>query len=36
MGWLDARLELMILAGALLLVVAGPGRAALDNRRGLS
>jgi len=33
MGWLDGRLELMILAGALLVVVAGPGRAALDNRR---
>jgi len=36
MGWLDARFELMILAGALLLVIAGPGRAALDNRRGPS
>ena len=33
MGWLDGRLDLMILAGTLLLVVAGPGRAALDNRR---
>jgi putative oxidoreductase len=33
MGWIDGRLDLMILAGALLLVLAGPGRAALDNRR---
>ncbi|PYM43087.1 MAG: hypothetical protein DME12_04735 [Candidatus Rokuibacteriota bacterium] len=33
MGWQDGRLDLMILAGALLLVVAGPGRAALDHQR---
>ena len=35
-GWNDGRLDLMILAGALLLVLAGPGRAALDNRRRFS
>jgi putative oxidoreductase len=33
MGWNDGRLDLMILAGALLLVLAGPGRAALDKQR---
>ena len=36
LGWIDARLDLMILAGAFLLVLAGPGRAALDNQRRFS
>jgi putative oxidoreductase len=36
MGWNDGRLDLMILAGALLLVLAGPGRAALDKERRFS
>jgi len=36
MGWNDGRLDLMILAGALLLVFAGPGRAALDKQRHFS
>jgi putative oxidoreductase len=30
-GWFDSRLPIMILAGALMLVVAGSGRASLDG-----
>jgi uncharacterized membrane protein YphA (DoxX/SURF4 family) len=35
-GWMDARLPIMLLAGALMLVMAGSGRASLDSvlRRG--
>jgi putative oxidoreductase len=36
LGWIDGRLDLMILAGALLLLLAGPGRAAFDNTRRFS
>jgi uncharacterized membrane protein YphA (DoxX/SURF4 family) len=30
-GWMDARLPIMLLAGALMLVVAGSGRASIDS-----
>lgn len=30
-GWFDSRLPIMLLAGALMLVVAGSGRASLDG-----
>lgn len=30
-GWIGARLDLMLLAGGLLLFLAGPGRAAVDE-----
>lgn len=30
-GWVGARLDLMLLAGGLLLFLAGPGRAAVDE-----
>jgi putative oxidoreductase len=30
-GWMDARLPIMLLAGALMLIVAGSGRASLDQ-----
>jgi len=30
-GWMDARLPIMLLAGALMLVVAGSGKASMDR-----
>jgi putative oxidoreductase len=30
-GWMDARLPIMLLAGALMLLVAGSGRASVDG-----
>ena len=31
LGWMDGRLDLMLLAGAIMLFLAGPGRAAIDE-----
>ena len=31
-GYMEARIDLMPLAGGLLLLLAGPGRLALENR----
>jgi putative oxidoreductase len=36
MSWNDGRLDLMLLTAAILLLLAGPGRAAIDNRWGTS
>jgi putative oxidoreductase len=36
MSWNDGRLDLMLLTAAILLLLAGPGRVAIDNRWGTS
>ena len=36
MSWNDGRIDLMLLTAAILLLLAGPGRAAIDNRWGTS
>ena len=36
MSWNDGRLDLMLFTAAMLLLLAGPGRAAIDNRWGTS
>lgn len=36
MSWDDGRIDLMLLTAAILLLLAGPGRAAIDNRWGTS
>jgi putative oxidoreductase len=36
MSWNDGRIDVMLFTAAILLLLAGPGRAAIDNRWGTS